>query len=84
MVVSGIMPDSRDDYEGDFDDGNECDSDKSDINDPRTHEHEAYQIAQANAGRAARRFRYGDDVDTEGNNHDSYEEDNDDLEKLHA
>ena len=56
----------------------ESDSDGYDINDPRTREHEAYKIAQDNGARARRRFRYGDDVDADGENYDPHEEDNDD------
>ncbi|CAD6565526.1 MAG: hypothetical protein ASARMPRED_007306 [Alectoria sarmentosa] len=47
------MSDDDDDYDSDSDSG----FDKYDIHDLRTREHEAYKIAQDNAGRATRRFR---------------------------
>lgn len=48
------------------------------INDPRTREHTAYKISQDNAGRAARRYKYGDNVDAEGTNDSPDEADNHD------
>ena len=82
MVVSSIVPDSPGDYKGDPDAVCKRHSDKYDINDPQTREHEAYKIAQANAGRPVRRFWYGDDVDAEDTNHHPHEADNDDPDKL--
>ncbi|KAF6228697.1 hypothetical protein HO173_011716 [Letharia columbiana] len=68
------MSDGEDDYDSE--------SDGYDIHDPRTREHEAYKIAQENAGRAARRFKYGDDVDADGNDYHPREEDNGDSMEL--
>lgn len=66
----------------DGDHGYDSDPDGYDIHDPRTSEHEAYKIAQNNAGSATRRFRYGDDVDADGINYDARKEDNDDSMEL--
>ena len=68
------MSDSDEEYDGD--------SAGYDIHDPRTREHKAYKIAQDNAGRAARRYKYGDDVDAEGTDSDPDEADNDDPAEL--
>ena len=62
----------------DSDDIYDSESDGYDIHDPRTREHEAYKIAQDNAGRATRRFRHGDHVDDDKKDNDESEEDNDD------
>lgn len=68
------MSDGENDYESN--------SDGYDIHNPRTREHEAYKIAQDNAGRATRRFRYGDEVDADGTDYNAREEDNDDSMEL--
>ena len=68
------MSDSDEDYDDD--------SAGYDIHDPRTREHNAYKISQDNAGRATRRYKYGDDVDADGTNTDPDEEDNHDSMEL--
>ncbi|KAI4946136.1 hypothetical protein J4E91_007579 [Alternaria rosae] len=62
----------------DYDSDSDSDSDGYDVDDPRTREHEAYKIAQENGARARRRYRYGDDVDADGENYSPDEEDNHD------
>ena len=49
-----------------------------DVNDPRTREHLAQRIAQDNRGRATRRFKYGDNVDSRDSPQEEEEEDDDD------
>ena len=66
----------------DSDDDCADDRDEYDVNDPRQREHAAYKIAQDNAGRATRRFKYGDDVDEDETNHSPDEEDNEDSLEL--
>jgi hypothetical protein len=57
----------------------DSDSDSDyDVNDPCTREHEAYKMAQENGARARRRYRYGDDVDADGENYSPSEANNDD------
>lgn len=72
-VVPGIMSDSEDSYDSG--------SGGYDINDPRQREHKAYKISQDNAGRAARRFKYGDDVDANETNCNAHEEDSGDCDE---
>lgn len=67
---SGITPNS---------DSDDSDSDGYDINDPRTREHAAYKISQDNAGRARRRYKYGDNIDAKGLDDSTSGEDSDDL-----
>jgi hypothetical protein len=56
--------------------------DAYDINDPRTREPEANKMSQDNYARARRRYRYGDDVDADGEDHSPDECDShDDLEQ---
>ena len=62
----------------DYDSDSDSDSDGYDIDDPRTREHEAYKIAQENGARSRRRYKYGDDVDADGENYSPDEEDNHD------
>lgn len=66
----------------DGNDSYDSDSDGYDIHDARTREHEAYKVAQDNAGRATRRFRYGDQVDPDGTKYNAREEDNKDSMEL--
>lgn len=66
----------------DGEDNYESDSDGYDIHGPRTREHEAYKIAQDNGGRAARRFKYGNDVDADGDDPSLSEEDYQDSMEL--
>lgn len=73
-VVPGIMSDSEDSYDSG--------SNVYDINDPRQREHKAYKISQDNAGRAARRFKYGDDVDANEINCNAHEEDSGDHDSM--
>ena len=80
--ASDLFTTSIFDIMSDSDDVYDSDSAKYDIHDPRTSEHEAYKIAQDNAGRAGRRYRYGADVDADGTNHNAREENNDDSMEL--
>lgn len=75
--VADYATDSDDDY-ADSDDDYADDRGEFDASDPRQREHAAYKIVQDNAGRAARRFKYGDDVDDDGTNHSPDERDNKD------
>jgi hypothetical protein len=57
-------------------------SDGYDPLDPRTRQHAAYKISQDNAGRARRRFLYGDDVDADGTDSDPDRADNHDPDEV--
>ena len=82
-IVPRIMSDDGDEeFDSPVDDDvDDEERHEYDINDPRTRAHEAYKIAQRNGAAAARRFRYGDDVDADGTNYDPDEADNEDSQE---
>lgn len=70
---------SEDEYDSDSDEYVHDDDDAYDVNDPRTREHEAYKLSQENGARARRRYKYGNNVDADGENYSPDEDDNSDT-----
>ena len=77
MVVSSIIPDSRDDYEAILIMFLSATLTNT-VSKIRSHGHMEHGIAQANLGRMTKRFRYSSDVDAEGTDHNPHAVDIDD------